>query len=325
MDYCLNCHRHGVELFHYPRETLKKPGLKNKTFCIYEKPVPCEISLCEFCNGYFFNNTGPPWPALVWANLNHTATNDTLHQPSLEERWRLIPAAWRQWWVPALHGRVSITSPLPEVHDVTEEFYRVRRAIEGLRWKELGRAMDEFMAYPTVRCPWGCSTFIHQVKLLPYADLLDWKSNYCCKVTTSKCNKPGKRHWVDSIQPDFPTTVGILGFVDEMPCRPSIVRTREGTVSVLCCPKHSAQTTERYVHVPDSPTGKYIRTSRAAKFPYIIVCGSNSANCFPLRRYNLHAKFKSVFSCGPKNEDIEGRQDTRVLRYIHCGENAGWL
>ena len=98
-----------------------------------------------------------------------------------------------------------------------------------------------------VRCPWGCSEFLHRTNRLKLKDFLWYYLNYemrCYQTPTGK-------HWTDSISPSYPSPCKIL---EKFVCQPSIAMTEDGPV-ILSCRGHSEHSTDMYLHVPESPTG----------------------------------------------------------------------
>jgi hypothetical protein len=147
---------------------------------------------------------------------------------------------------------IGINHPEPEFHDVTVDKLEFQHAIDTLRWISLGKAMDKYLAIRTVRCPWGCGTYLHQTNMLPFEDFLLAQSNYPFR-SASKC-KQATRNWTDSCRPDFQKSKVLLEENEDFICRPLIIVNEDG-VFILACENHSTKTTLRYLHIPENPTG----------------------------------------------------------------------
>lgn len=98
-----------------------------------------------------------------------------------------------------------------------------------------------------VRCPWGCSEFLHRANKLHMKDFLWYSSNYQMKCLQA----PQGKHWTDFISPSFPSSCLIL---ERFSCSPVVVMSDDGPM-ILSCRNHCEQSTKAYIHVPESPTG----------------------------------------------------------------------
>ena len=90
-------------------------------------------------------------------------------------------------------------STKPLLFDVSTEYMDFMGSIERLQWRELGQAMDRYLAYPTVRCPWGFSKFPHKTNQLCFETLLWHLSNCCFPVYAHAIDNNG---WTRSIRQD---------------------------------------------------------------------------------------------------------------------------
>ena len=115
-----------------------------------------------------------------------------------------------------------------------------------------------------VRCPFGCSEFLHKVNTAPLEDFLWAFSNYQMKSYGTAVQKT----WTDCISPSFPSTCLIL---EKFECSPSLALTDDGMM-ILCCREHSKHTKESYLHVPESPekTGSIFSPNGNAFAPVVI-------------------------------------------------------
>jgi hypothetical protein len=213
--------------------------------------------LCDDCHSYMMEGNRPSsyWPSMIWKFLTHgTGGHPTKITRSIEERWALIPRSWRRCWInkiSEINSSLTLDYPPPKFEEVTTDYHDFKQAVKELRWRSLSKLMDQHLCVPTIRCPWGCSEFLHLCKMVPLEDFLVHYSNRCLngysKVGRGKC-------WVSGIRATFPDTSCILECKDFM-CKPSIVFDGQGVPQILCCKDHGVSCKDRYLHVPDSPTG----------------------------------------------------------------------
>lgn len=246
VDLCDNCCRSNIRISNVSRRRLQRKGRK-KYFNL--KHGPEGVILCRMCEDYICGNGRMSaevyWPAMVWKFIQHEGNHETTIELPIEKRWDIIPTSWQvQYWPMCSNSRTEGSG----FRDVTEEYNELEKAIDNLEWKSLAVVMDKYLAYPTVRCPWGCSEFLHRCNKLPYEAFLRFKSNWCFDTY------PTSDKWTNGVSPTFPDTAKIL----ECPrflCEPSIFMDDfEGPV-ILCCHHHSASSTEHYIHPAISPTG----------------------------------------------------------------------
>ena len=131
------------------------------------------------------------------------------------------------------------------------------------------RLTIHFVIDSKVRCPWGCSEFLHRTKHLPLKDFLWYYSNYempCYKTPTGK-------HWTDFISPSYPSPCLIL---EKFLCSPSMAF-MEGEPVIMCCREHSVRSTNASLHVPESPTGA-IYTPNANSFAPVAIRSRTNRN-----------------------------------------------
>ena len=259
ISYCCNCHRRNIQLQSILAGAIRgRRGLARKHFCcISAADLPhndIQLWICFECFEYLFNKGLCYWPAMIWKFLSHCSLDDSLEALSMLDRWALIPQLWRNWWFSQfqrLEPNANIDNPQALFFDVSSEYCDFMGAIERLHWKELGEAMDKYLAFPTVRCPWGCSEFLHKTNQLSFETFLWHFSNGSFGVYAHARNKSS---WVRSIRQDFPKSVFIL----ENPnfcCKPSIIVDEKKGPVLLCCREHSKNTILRYLHLPLNPTG----------------------------------------------------------------------
>jgi predicted GIY-YIG superfamily endonuclease len=177
-----------------------------------------------------------------------------------KERWSYIPAEFRGWWVERFNhvvlgnpdnedDRVTLFSPPPKFKMGERDVKKMNEALKDLRWQTLHLVLDSYVSYPTVRCPWGCSEFIHLCNRLPFEDYLSFKSNWCFKTTT----KDGI-YWVTGTKPSFPDNALVLENPDFLVAPTLVIDPKDG-LCILCCQNHTKKSTAKYLHVPDNPLG----------------------------------------------------------------------
>ena len=247
-DQCLNCFRKHVSIEQCIGDEIRKHhqkgyyNLKSRAIFVY---------LCTDCHAYLVGDSNEYcWPAMIWRFLTHTNKNQDVPSISIQDRWKFIPSQWRFWWVDSFQG-VDVHTPPPEFLDVTKDKDRLDQSIKNLEWVPLSQCMDDYLQVPSVRCPWGCGTFLHETQTIPFEDLLLARSNYAFK-STSKAKGKGRK-WTDSCRPDYPSSA----FISEnhsLKCSPCVITSRKGAF-LLSCKAHDHSTTLRYIHVPVNPTG----------------------------------------------------------------------
>ena len=334
-DYCDNCRREHVQVAGYASEEVKK----HHNLMYYQVvSLFCTVFLCSHCKAYLYtNNTKCAWPSVVWRFLSSRSMDDYLVTMTIEEKWKYIPTQWRYWWVGSVDG-VTVENPPAEILDVTADKNCLEEAILENKWKKLSDCMDSYLQVPSVRCPWGCGTFLHQTSLIPFEDLLLAKSNFMFK---SSSNVRGiGRKWTDSCRTDYPSSAYISEHHD-LRCFPSLVQTKDG-VFLLSCENHNSTTTQRYIHVPVNPTGTLYTESSNQYAP--VVLRSRTLRKAKINRFSdtyetvrLQGGFDGIDSCylsshGKYNHNhrvgqlrdslsIQGRDDVKHHIQMLC-ENA---
>ena len=232
-----------------------------KVYCnIKRQPGQEHYLLCKLCQEYLLQSSTQSstyWPSMIWKFLDHKTINPNIIALEVKEKWRLIPTDWRNWWltdIKCLDDTLSLTFPEPCFYLATSDLEELHEAIESLEWKLLGNAMDKYLYCPSVRCPFGCSEFLHQCNKLPLEDFLVYLSNGCFKGYTHAHNMK-KDSWTNGIKPNFPSSVILLEDDIHLICRPTIVIDDHLGCCILACANHNKLSTEKYIHPPESPTG----------------------------------------------------------------------
>lgn len=245
-EHCDNCYRRHISLEAHEGKRIRKSN--RKTYYFIAKSHKAIVYLCNECSLYLRPGSQTYyWPAMIWSFLSSKQNDDNLEELSFQDKWKFITSTWRGWWLQTTNNEaITMDHPQPEVFDVTVNKMELQESIKRLEWISLGKAMDKYLAMPTVHCPWGCGEFLHLTNTVPYEDLLLGRSNYSFR-STSTCKQPG-RNWTDSCRKNFPCSTVPFENIN-FTCRPSIIVNEKG-VHLLCCKHHSQKTKERYLHIP---------------------------------------------------------------------------
>ncbi len=188
---CFNCYRsmnhsnqndelppcYYLQLAEYPKEQIRT----RKKFCNFrQSEVPdtvINIILCKECSLYLIGDTNElqkeqlshAWPSFVWNFLSC----ESLHEGLGRTSWKYIPKLWREFWIDAVQERiptlmdVSLDDPIPYFLEITGHRKDFQKHLDELLLGNLMKAIDKYLL-PTVKCPWGCSEYIHKVGIIPY-------------------------------------------------------------------------------------------------------------------------------------------------------------
>ena len=253
---CSNCLRDFVRVESVDWKLLCHKTLK-KYFNVTERK---DIALCSECMRYCLSDDkreskASSWPAMLCKFLFFSREkNDNIIQQNLSEKWMHIPQPWRHWWIERivlLDDSIDMLTPAASFHVGTEDLGELQDAIHCLEWKSLSAAMDKHLKFPNVRCPFGCSEFLHLCNKLSFEDFLTVKSNSCFE-SHSKAFR--ERSWMSGARPDYPSSITLLEN-DDFVCRPTIVIDDEKGICILGCRHHEQNHKLSYLHPPDSPTG----------------------------------------------------------------------
>ena len=212
------------------------------------------------------------WPSFIWSMLKNTNTQSS-HGADV---WQLLPLEWRRWWLPAaeqLQGMedVEVETPPPYVVEISSTFKAVSAAIKNNQWVELGKACNEYLVVPTVKCPWGCSQFMNlATETVPldiiYLEFLDYP------VKVLRFTPAGKSKFISGVRPHFLQSRHAI-LANPSPgwaCSPSVIFKENKGPMIATCGYHSARTKGRYVHPPRSPLGT-TSTGSADQFASAVV------------------------------------------------------
>ena len=183
-DTCDNCkrqyHENNINNNIYKMDLSLQQG-KNINIRKFKDPEVTNAedkhyTLCNECKTYLSSSNEKSrydskiiWPAFIWSILK----DPKVHECYGNTIWKCIPFSWRQWWLmslknnfPTIYSDISIKYPPPIFHDATTDIEEWNDDIDSYLLSRLANITNKFPV-PTVKCPWGCSEFIHKVGYLP--------------------------------------------------------------------------------------------------------------------------------------------------------------
>ena len=110
------------------------------------------------------------WPSFVWSVLcseNHRTRR---------VMWKMLVQEWRSWWKDAVEG-------IGYTNDILNEPVRIDDMSDGRKkcvdvlspgnlgrvgWKEFKKVVEDTLILPIVRCPFGCSEYVHRCGTFPF-------------------------------------------------------------------------------------------------------------------------------------------------------------
>ena len=253
-----------------------------RKFCLFKKEDVEDDDTVVLCRECYFavvvdNATSSHlssqycWPAFVWSYMCNSEAR-LFYGNTL---WRLIPVAWREWWLASVQNEfpemfdVTIDSPKPFFVEISKRKEELDQALQELKWVQLGKAVDAHASLPLVKCPWGCSEFINETKHVPldaiFCSFL--KDRLPGKVMSSK----RERMFADCIRGDFFTSAHHILYNKKWLCSPSIAYVKEKGPVVLTCRFHDRTCKGKYIHVPYSPTGTLMTEASDQLAPAVLV------------------------------------------------------
>jgi hypothetical protein len=222
------------------------------------------IWLCrDECQHYMLTSMNQPiqyWPAMMWTFLSCLPEDSLFVCMEFKERWSYIPADFRQWWIEIYNiflsrhdmshsNVVSMLDPEPKFVMGDGDRKKMNEALTEMKWQTFHLVLDSYVSYPTVRCPWGCSEYIHLTNLVPLEEYLAFKSNWCFGSISSNASM-----WTLGTKPSFPETATVLENPD-FPVQPTLITDSQEGLCILCCQNHSKSSIGKYLHVAENPLG----------------------------------------------------------------------
>ena len=226
------------------------------------------VPLCSCCAAYLLDETGMHnktmkygWPGFIWKLISDGKALDE-HGAKL---WSVIPRCWRFWWLESVRrllpemGFVTIEEPVPFVTDVTWQKLDFEAVLNRLEIAEIVPKVDEYLL-PLVKCPWGCSEFLHKTGCIGLECVLcrclgpTGITFGCAPIDAAK----KLHHEVYGVRNDFLREPGYVDYYLENPewiVMPSICFVDMVPV-FLTCRYHKHGSSLAYVHAPDCPVTK---------------------------------------------------------------------
>lgn len=249
---CENCKRRNIPL----NETNRR-SLKRKTYKYIDRPSSSDgdVILCTECTTYLTTEDSSDdvsWPSYIW----YLIQNEDIQQNYGEDIWRFIPITWRTWWLDSvksiynhIFAFVSLENPTPVFVDRTSDIDDWDRLIATYDLTNLSVACNKYLQ-PTIKCPFGCSEFIHRHGQIPY-DIICQRFLQKCSIKTLTKKKQQKEKMVLSAREDF------LVYDEEIEkwlmnpdwkVMPSISLVEGKGPCVLTCREHDGGTNKFMIH-----------------------------------------------------------------------------
>lgn len=279
---CWNCHRLATSAAQplQCRIVLVPDGKFRKKFCTMDAASQeavedriRKVRLCRDCETYLCHTKSnqerkirdASWPSLMWMWL----TDQRLRGRFGFRLWRLVPLQFRDWWESNLAdeygcrmGQLQTNELRPLYKIVTRETEELLAAIDNGEVGELVKAVRSHIM-PLVRCPWGCTEFLHRTG----RGLFDEVTAAASGSVTFACVSAKAAQRVDRLQGGIvPSYLDmnsnwehlLLGNPD-WKVMPSLLWTSGSAPVVLTCRDHHCGNTGkrvprgRYIHPPTDP------------------------------------------------------------------------
>ncbi len=148
---------------------------------------------------------------------------------------------------------VTIAFPEPVVKDVTDEKLSLETVLSNMKLGEIIDECDECL-HATVKCPWGCSEFLHKMGYVPfdlmYAKVLDRSEVPIMSKMSKKCNLCGMVN--DFLIHDFGELILLNPAWQVTPCMSYISGVGP---CILTCRDHRKGCKQKMFHPPRNPFG----------------------------------------------------------------------
>ena len=214
-----------------------------------------KVILCKQCRQFltapkYVENYENNWPSFVWKFL----TTKEVKLNHATKAWRFIPEKWRHWWIDSVkrmpqYREVTVTNPPSYFKDTTDD----RKIFADGKCQGIAQLKDTLTnhLFPTVLCPWGCSTYMHKSGFIDI-DVIFQRFIRDCNISTIH-NKYQKFPLADSAREDFLRDKHDRLFLnDDWTILPSIAFVNN-VPKVLTCDNHKKGTKDFYIHPPRSP------------------------------------------------------------------------
>ena len=101
------------------------------------------------------------WTGFVWYLLS----NSDFQSVYGTRLWQFLPLSWRFWWLQEAHScfmdNILLHNPDPLFVDKSSEINEWDWEIGSQNVERLSDVSNKLLI-PCVRCPWGCTEFLHR-------------------------------------------------------------------------------------------------------------------------------------------------------------------
>ena len=106
----------------------------------------------------------------IWYILS----NEVVHCRYGNYIWKIVPLTWRPWQLqcikrefPVIFGDVTLDYPPPIFRDRTIDLKCWNEDINSYLLSRLASTSNKYLR-PSIKCPWGCSEFLHKTGNISY-------------------------------------------------------------------------------------------------------------------------------------------------------------
>ena len=274
-----------------------------------------KLTFCQECAEYLNapvtkalnTNWQYVWPAFVWSLLSST----TVYKKKGDIVWSVIPRNWRAWWMNSLkkcHDGCAVTIDHPKAvfADVTMKRNKALSIIDNKRLFEIEREWCNVLECK-IRCPWGCTEFVHKTHGLPYDVIVARSFELVSKdaiFVTEKIDLYMDKH-VRGIRDDylsFPLKHAECTMMNpEWEILPAVAFSSEGCLDVMVCRDCKGGCSKAFIYPPRNPVGCFghcygEQIAPAAVRSRIVKHGKASAYCNTYQMLNLQGHYNGVDS-----------------------------
>ena len=253
---------------------------------------------------------------------------------------------------PHVFGNISIQLPPPVFQDLTTSINERDADINSYFLSKLKSTTNKHLM-PIVKCPWGCSEFMHKVGYLPI-DIVYQRYIQKCSIKMITKSDLNLNENIISAREDYiygDDTTNLILFNPESKNLPSIAFVNGRGPLVLTCAEHDNGTKERYIHTcswqhnlsskyPDQlcqavVNPRLLKPVKASKysnsfqlfhqtgsFNGIDTCTATSFGKFDFRsKLSMEAEARSISNRPDSNAHLSKlRQDGIISEYVESGK-----
>lgn len=191
-DACSNCRRSHITLHKFV--VSKKI---NRKFCLMTTEKNSIVWLCDECEVVCLQSKNKialeqfAWPSFVWDVLSDKNPNNS------RLMWKMLPEKWRYWWKKSMMNFIGDNEdldPVCYVKDVTTDRYRCdyslrKENMKDISWSTFVGVFEELCCIPSVRCPYGCSEYLHKAERFEFDGFVQHYVSRKVKCYSSKFNR----------------------------------------------------------------------------------------------------------------------------------------